>query len=438
MVYTFKGGVHPHDSKENTAQKAIEKLESTDTYIYPLSQHIGAPCEPMVKVGDEVKIGQKIGDSDAFVSAPIFSSVSGKVTAVEMRPVTNGGEGMCIVIENDGKDEYAETVKPYPKSPEELTGEDLAQIARDAGIVGLGGATFPAHVKIRSAIGKVDTLIVNASECEPYITSDHRVMVEYTRDVLNGIKLVAATLKIKRVFIGIEENKPDAAKALSDAVGNNSKIKVRVLKTKYPQGGEKQLIKVLTGKELPGGKLPADVGCIVFNVETCRAIWNAYYTGMPVIQRIVTVSGSNVKVPKNLAVRVGTPIEKLFEACGGFIKTPYKIVIGGPMMGTAQNSLQVPVTKGVSSVLALDENDDRPDPVNSCIRCGRCVRACPMRLLPSIIGMHALHGNVAECEKQNIMDCIECGCCAYSCPANIPLVHIFRTTKQKIKDGVKK
>ena len=429
MAHSFRGGIHPDPHKETTAGRAIEALPAPPTVQIPMSMHIGVPAEPLVKAGEHVKMGQKIGDTDAFVSVPVHATVSGTVKSVGMALHPNGARVVSVIIENDGQDE----LEPLARAMEwqMMTQDEMIALIREAGIVGHGGAAFPTHVKIRSALGKVDTMIINAAECEPYITSDHRVMLEYADDVVAGIRILLRIFSRIRCIIAVENNKPDAVESLRRAIGADNRIKIDLLKTKYPQGGEKQLIRAVTGREVPPGKLPADAGCVVFNVDTVAAINRAFTQGLPDIQRVVTVSGSAITTPKNLLVRVGTPLSALVAACGGYREEPQKMVMGGPMMGVAQFSDEVPVIRGTNAFLAFSENEDRRvnDPV--CIRCGRCVQVCPMRLLPTYLYLYASHDMWDECERMHVADCMECGACTFECPGSLHLTQMFRVAKAK-------
>ena len=432
MAQPFFGGIHPNDKKAATNKKPIEKLPPPQQVVIPMSLHIGAPCRPSVSVGDHVNLGQRIGEATAFVSAPIHASISGTVTAIEPRPHFNGTDMLSVVIENDYKDTLDPSIKPA-EHPEDLTAEELTEIVKNAGIVGLGGATFPTHVKISSGLGKVDTVIVNAAECEPYNTSDHRILLEYPEEVIGGARLLARLFQVDKVHIGIEDNKRNAAQLLQQRIAEeNAPVVVDVLHTRYPQGAEKQLCQSITGRQVPPGGLPAAIGCAVFSVDTTAAIWRAVYQGMPVIRRIVTVSGSGVMEPKNLECRIGTPLSCLFDACGGLSETTYKILMGGPMMGNAQHTADVPVGKCTNAVLAFAREEERTSPHPTCIRCGRCADVCPMHLQPVFLYQYAQRDMLPELEAGHVMDCIECGACTYICPGRLHLVHAFRTAKQKI------
>ena len=436
MAQAFFGGVHPNDMKAATNEKAIEKLEAPAEVVIPMSMHIGAPCKPIVAVGDKVKIGQRIGEPGGFVSAPIHASVSGTVKAVEPRPYSMGGTMMSVVIENDFQDTVSEDVKPAA-DPENLTGEQLVEIVKNAGIVGQGGATFPTHVKISSALGKVDYVIINAAECEPYITGDHRTCLERPDQVIKGATVLAKCFGLDKVYIGIEANKQNAADVLNEKIRElNAPVVVEVLHTRYPQGAEKQLVQAVSGRQVPSGKLPADAGCCIFNLNTTCAIYRAVYEGMPVVSKIVTVSGSGVIEPKNIECPIGTPISKLFDACGGLKDDTYKLIMGGPMMGLAQYSVDVSVGKGTGAMLAFAGDEEKYVAEPQCIRCGKCVGVCPMRLEPVFMYKYLEKGDVDT--WQNVlhgMDCIECGACAYTCPARLPLTHMFRMGKQKVNNA---
>lgn len=435
MVYTFRGGIHPgpHSDpgyKAATNTKPIELLPAPDQVILPVSMHIGAPASPIVKVGDIVDMGQTIAEAGGFVSAPVHATVSGKVVAVEPRPHSNGSKVMSIVIENDHEDRLHESVHPYDF--DSMSNDDRIELIRSAGMVGHGGATFPTHVKIKSGIGKVDTIIVNAAECEPYITSDHRLLLERPEEVVGGLKMLVKILEVKTAIIGIEVNKEDTFAGIEKLIGDDPVLKLYPLKCKYPQGAEKQLINATTGREVPSGKLPADAGCAVFNVDTVGAIYRRFTTGMPVVRRVVTVSGSAIAEPKNLECRIGTPLEKLVDACGGFKEPPNKLLMGGPMMGNAQFSLEPTVIKGTNAFLAFCGDEDKRVAEPNCIRCGKCIGACPMHLLPMYMNVYGKLNDLDTSVEVGMLDCIECGSCAYICPARIPLVQQFRLTKGKI------
>lgn len=436
MAYTFRGGIHPDDQKAATNKKAIEPMAPPKQVVLPVSMHIGAPAKPVVKKGDQVFLGQLVAEAGGNVSANIHATVSGTVVDVAPRPHPNGSKVLSVVIEND----FQDTPDPslHPLDMDAMTQEEIINAIREAGIVGHGGATFPADVKIRSGLGKADTLILNGAECEPYITSDHRVMLEQTDDVILGIKILLKALGLQKAKLAVEENKADVFSHVEKLLPTDGSIELCRLKTKYPQGAEKQLIFALTGREVPSGKLPADAGCVVFNVDTCATIARKFRTGMNDIRRIVTVSGSAITAPKNLEVRVGTPIGEVIEAAGGFKEEPNKILMGGPMMGVAQFDLTAPIFKGTNAILAFCGDEAKGSKTPSCIRCGRCVEACPMRLMPTYIYLYGEKGNLEACEKYDALDCIECGACTYVCPGKLPLVQGIRSAKQRILNARRK
>ena len=435
MAQAFFGGIHPNDQKGATNKKPVETLPPPARVVIPMSLHIGAPCTPCVAVGDEVTVGQKVGEAPAFVSAPVHASISGKVSAVEPRIHFSGVPVMSVVIENDFNETPCPSLFPVP-DPDDLTPEQLAGIIKEAGIVGMGGATFPTHVKITSGLGKVDTVIVNASECEPYITSDHRILLEEPEAVLGGVKLLARIFGVDRVHIAIEQNKSNAAGMLKLKIEEEkAPAVVDVLPTRYPQGAEKQLCQSITGRQVPPGALPASIGCAVFNVVTTAAIYNAVYHGKPVTHRVVTVSGSGVNEPKNLLCPIGTPIGDLLDACGGVKQQTFKILMGGPMMGHAQFDMTAPIGKGTNAILAFADKEERTVEHPACIRCGKCISVCPMRLQPVFLYQYEAAGMLPELEAAHVMDCIECGACTYICPGRLHLVQAFRAGKQKLNNA---
>ena len=434
MAFSFFGGVHPKENKFYACDIPIQEFPEPDILIVPMSQHIGASCTPLVKKGDLVKVGQKIGDH-AGLCAPVHAPVSGKVKSVEMKPHTSGTTMTSVVIENDHLGTLHEDVKPRTQEEvDALTPEELMEIIHEGGIVGMGGATFPTHVKLSSAIGKVDTIIVNAGECEPYIVADDRLCREYPGELISGLKVIMKILGLNTAHIGIEDNKPEAVRALKAKLSAKDGIVVDVLPAKYPQGAEKQLIYAVTGREVPSGGLPAAVGCAVFNAATCKAIHDVVYEGMPLIKRVVTVSGDIVMEPKNLIVPIGTSFNDLLEAVG-ISENPYKVLSGGPMMGAAQFDLSVPVIKGTNAMTILGHKNRFAVNNAHCIRCGKCMEVCPMGLMPLKMYQAARDWDVAEMKNYDLMDCIECGCCAYTCPATIPLVQAFRAGKQRIRNA---
>ncbi len=434
MAFSFFGGVHPKENKFYACHKEIELYPAPDVVVIPMAQQIGAPCKPLVKKGDLVTIGQKIGDNQGLC-VPVHASVSGKVKAVEMRPHTNGTNVMSVVIENDRKNTVCPDCKPRTQEEvDALSAEELIAIIREGGIVGMGGATFPTHVKLSGGIGKVDTVIVNAGECEPFITSDDRLCREMPEELISGLKIVMNILGVKEGHIGIEDNKPEAIRSLQAHLSDDDHITVDVLPAKYPQGAEKQLIYAVTGREVPSGGLPAAVGCAVFNAATCKAIHDVVYEGMPLVKRVVTVSGDIAMDAKNLLVPIGTRFIDLMD-CVGFGESPYKVLSGGPMMGVTQYDLTVTVIKGVNAVTMLGRKNYHAVEDSRCLRCGKCIDACPMKLMPVMMYKAMQTNDPQEMLDSNLMDCIECGCCAYVCPASVPLVLGFRSGKQVIRNA---
>ncbi len=432
----FFGGVHPNDRKTLTCEKAIEPLPAPKQVVIPMSMHIGAPCAPLVKKGDAVTVGQKIGETTGL-GVPVHASVSGTVAAVEPRPHPNGTNVMSVVIENDFQDTLCPEIVP-PENPDSLSGEELTKLIREAGISGMGGATFPTDVKISSGLGKLDTIIVNAAECEPFITSDDRLLRETPERVLRGLRILLKIFGLQKGYLGVEANKKAAIEILRGLCPPGGDVELRVLKTRYPQGAEKQLIQTITGRQVPPGGLPAAVGCGVFNAATCAAIHDAVYLGMPLVRRAVTVTGSAIKTPKNFLAPIGTPYTDMIAAAEGFQADPYKVLTGGPMMGIAQFDLSVPVIKGTNAITCFSQKDNQEVRTPHCIRCGRCVSACPMHLMPLYMYQAERKNNIDELNRRNIGDCIECGSCAYICPARIPLVQSFKNAKVKVREAAAK
>ena len=419
-LLTFKGGIHPDDGKRLAKDKAIVEVKPKGNLIYPLSQHIGAPASPIVAVGDHVKKGQKIAEAGGFVSAPIYASVSGTVKAIEPHFSPTGAKVNCIVVENDGMYEEAEygSVKPL----EEMTKEEILNAIGEAGIVGMGGAGFPTRVKLSpKEPDKIDFVIANCAECEPYITADYRRMLEDPELLVGGMKVILSLFDNAKGIFGVEDNKPDCIEKLRELTQNEPRMEVMALKTKYPQGAERQLIYAVTGRAINSTMLPADAGCVVDNVETIINIYQAVTKGIPSMERVVTVSGDAVNEPGNFKVLFGTNQMELIEAAGGFKNEPEKVISGGPMMGFAMFTLDVPVTKTSSSVLAFVKDPVKRLEETACINCGRCVDACPSRIIPSRLAAYAEHHDEAAFVKQNGLECVECGSCSYVCPAKRPL-----------------
>ena len=434
MAFTFRGGMHINDYKY-TASEAIQKLPSPKKVTVPLSQHIGAPCSPTVNVGDTVDKGQIIGTVEQGLGCPVHATVSGKVTAIDEVWTPSGRKVRRIVIENDGEERLWPEIKPGKLDLDNVTPDQCMEAVRLAGISGMGGATFPTYAKIASALGKVDKIIINGAECEPFVTADHRLILENPKKIILGLKLLMRVFGLEKGMIAIEDNKMDAVETLRRELGDDTSIEVKVMKTKYPQGDERQLIYALTGQELKAGKLPADLGCVIFNVETCYNIYRALDEGMPLIERIVTVTGDAVNTPKNILAPLGTPMSELIEFCGGFKSKPAKIVMGGPMMGVAQWDINAPVTKGTNGILVFSEKfaPKVKDPY-ACLHCGKCVTVCPMHLMPLYLAQFAKNTDYEMCEKFGIMSCVECGSCAYVCPGRVPIVQFVRMTKAKINE----
>ncbi|MEW6600186.1 MAG: electron transport complex subunit RsxC [Nitrospirota bacterium] len=430
---TFERGIHPKYRKELASGKSITQANLPQRIVVPVSQHIGAPAKPEVNIGDEVKRGQVIGSTTGFVSSPVHSSISGKVTAIADFPTSVGRMVQSIVIESDGKDE-AVAYKEHPDYMN-LSADEIKTIIKDAGIVGMGGAAFPTNVKLSPPKEKsIDTVIINGAECEPYLTADHRLMVEHPKEVVEGLKIIMKSLGVNEGHIGIEENKPDAIAAMNSAVSGESNIKVWPLEIKYPQGAEKMLIKAVKGREVPSKGLPMDVGVVVQNVGTALAVYEAARFGKPLIERVVTVTGNGIKEPKNMMVRIGTLMSDVIEQCGGLVDGAVKVISGGPMMGFAQWTLDVPVVKGTSGILVLAEDEYvSADQYSACIRCGSCIDVCPMGLNPSILSIYAEKGFYEDAKANNLFDCFECGSCAYVCPAKRPMVQFIRLAKSQVK-----
>ncbi len=425
----FAGGVHPNDSKALSASASIERLPAPEKVYIPLRQHIGAEATATVKAGDLVKKGQLIAESAGFVSANIHASTSGEVVGVVDYQHPTFGNVKSIHIKSDGQDQWMDGL-PMSRVWNTMSAEDTMAAISAAGIVGMGGATFPAHVKLSPPKDKVvDTFILNGAECEPYLTSDYRAMLEMSDDIVEGIKIVAKMLNIANVYIGIEDNKKDAVAKMQEAV-KGTNFKVVCLPTRYPQGGEKMLIKAITGKELGSGKLPSDLGVIVHNVGTMKAVADAVTKGIPLIERVCTVTGDAMKTPKNVIIKIGTTLQDIIDMCGGFKSEPEKIILGGPMMGFAQANAAAASIKGTGGILALTKNEVNNDKESNCIRCGRCVEACPMGLVPSMLSLLGQKSFYEEAKTDySLLDCMECGSCVYVCPAKRNIVQYVRYMK---------
>ena len=428
-LLTFKGGVHPNDGKSLAKDQPIKELLPVGDLVYPLSQHIGAPANPVVAVGDRVLKGQKIAEAGGFVSAPIYASVSGTVKAIEPHFNATGSKVNCIVVENDGA--YEEAKHLPAKSLEELSKEEILERIGEAGIVGMGGAGFPTRVKLSpKEPEKIDYVIANCAECEPYITADYRRMLENTEDLVNGMRVVLKLFDNAKGIFGVEDNKKDCIAALREAVKDEPRMEVMELQTKYPQGGERQLIYATTKRAINSKMLPADAGCVVDNVETMIGISNAVLRGIPSMERVVTVSGDAVAQPSNFKVLFGTNQQELVDAAGGFTSEPEKIISGGPMMGFSMFTLDTPITKTTSSILGFKEDIVSKQQTSACINCGRCVDACPIRLIPSRLADHAEHHAEEAFVKLEGLECIECGSCSYVCPARRQLKQSIGSMKK--------
>lgn len=433
---TFKGGVHPYDGKDISRDKAITELIPEGDIVIPLSQHIGAPAVSLVKKGDRVLVGQLIGEAGGFISANVHSSVSGTVKGVEKRRLANGGMADCVIIENDGLYEETEYEK---KVLSELSDEEIRERVKQAGVVGMGGAGFPASVKLTPKNPEsIEYIIVNGAECEPYLTSDYRRMLEEPEKLKEGLQVILKLFPAAKGYIAIEDNKPQAILVMTETVKDCDRMEVKPVKTKYPQGGERALIYATTGRQINSSMLPADAGCIVHNVDTVVSVYNAVIEGKPLIKRIVTVTGEAVQNPQNFYVRIGTSYNQLLSAAGGLKSDAAKYISGGPMMGFAMMSLDVPVTKGTSSLLVLSKDDVRDTEESPCIRCGRCAEVCPGRVMPSKLAALATKGNKEAFVKYGGMECCECGCCSFICPAKKPLTQSIKSMRKQILEDRKK
>ena len=428
--HTFKGGIHPYDGKELSKDKAISSILPKGDLVYPLSQHIGAPAVPIVEKGEHVLVGQKIAEAGGFVSAPIHASVSGTVKGVEKHLTVTGNLADCIVIENDGK--YEEIVWPERKPLEQMTPKEILEIVKEAGIVGMGGAGFPTHVKLSpKEPEKIDYVIANCAECEPYLTSDYRRMIENPELLVGGMKVFLQIFPQAKGVIAVEDNKKDAIEYLEEAA-KDSNIQVVPLKTKYPQGAERMLIYAVTGRKLNSSMLPADLGCVVDNCDTVVSLYRAVVQGRPLMHRIVTVTGDAVQDPRNFSVCTGTCYRELLEAAGGLTTKPEKIISGGPMMGFGLYSLDVPVTKTSSALLCMTKDEVSRYEETACINCGRCVEACPEQLIPSRLAKFSNNGLAEAFESWHGLECVECGSCSFVCPARRQLAQSIKTMKKQV------
>jgi len=436
---SFRGGIHPPEHKGLTEDKPVERCALPQRVIIPLQQHTGSPAEPLVKAEERVRTGQKIGELTGFVSAAHHASISGEVTYVGPAPHPLGRKMLAVEISSDGKDDW---IPSRPLSEENLLAlspQQIRDIVAQSGVVGLGGAAFPTHVKLSPPSGKKLALyILNGAECEPYLTCDDRLMRERAKDLVAGLKLLMKAIGLNQAIIAIEANKPEAIAALRDKVAKEPGISLKVVKVKYPQGAEKQLINALTGREVPPGGLPMDVGVAINNVGTAVAVADAVIRGKPLVERVVTVTGSAIAEPKNLLVRIGTPLSHLIEQCGGFKEQPAKVILGGPMMGVAQHSLDAPVIKGTSGIVALTREEVVSESYRACIRCGRCVKVCPVRVVPSKLGILVENLRFTEAKEANLMDCMECGSCVYVCPSNRPMVQWIKFGKSELKKAAER
>lgn len=436
-ILTFKGGVHPYDGKDLSKDEQIVEYNPQGEIAIAVSQHIGAPAKPIVSKGDSVKVGQKIAEAAGFISANVHSSVSGTVKAIEPRFMANGGKVDCIIIENDNNYEEIEYSKPKPL--DKLTPDEIRDLVKEAGVVGMGGACFPTNVKLSPKNqDDIDYIIVNGAECEPYLTSDYRRMIEEPEVLIEGLKVVLKIFPKAKGVIGIEDNKPAAIKKLKELVKNEDRIEVKQLYTKYPQGAERMLIYAITGRKINSSMLPADVGCVVDNVDTLFAIRDAVIEGKPLINRVITVTGDAISSPKNFLVRIGTNHRELIEAAGGFKVEPEKVISGGPMMGIAMSNLDVPVLKGSSALLCMEHDMVSSVEETSCINCGRCVSVCPGHVLPSRLADLSIRGDMEQFEKMNGLECCECGCCSFVCPAKRNLTQAIKSMRKQVLASKKK
>jgi len=431
--FTFRHGVHPPELKELTEHIRIRRMPYPDEVVLPLRQHTGKPAKLIVRVGERVERGDKIADADGFISAPVHASASGVVEEIGIWPHPDGTYDTAVRIKVDPYSAQVARPRLVPEW-EGLTAEQIRQAVQDAGVVGLGGAAFPTHVKLAPPKDKkIEVLILNGCECEPYLTTDHRTMVEYPERVHMGVRIMMRCLGVDRAMIGIEKNKPDAIEALSATLPQDLDVTVHPLTVKYPQGAEKMLIEALTGKEVPSGKLPLDAGTVVQNVASVATIAEVFETGLPLVERIVTITGHGIRKPSNLIVPVGTKLQDLLEMCDGMTEDAFEIVFGGPMMGAAQANLDVPMLKGTTGVVVLTAAQCKSRHSYSCIKCGHCLDSCPVFLNPQLLGSLAKAERWEEMDENHLMDCMLCGCCSYTCPSNIPLSQMFQLARAALR-----
>lgn len=429
----LKKGLHLYEGKELSKDYPLTKINASQIMVYPLSQHLGKPASEAVKVGDRVLKGQLIARADGFISAPIYSAVSGTVKAIKNNPVINGSSPKSIIIENDGLDEAVEGFG-VKRNPDDFSNQEIIDIIRDAGIVGLGGAGFPTYVKLTpKSPENIDTIIINGCECEPYLTIDHRVMLEKSKEILSAVRQVLRLFPGAKAIFGIEDNKPEAIHSVKGNIKPDDRIDVMALKTKYPQGGERSLIHSVTGRRINSKMLPADAKCIVLNASTCYAIYNALFLNIPLINRFMTISGDGVNTCANLEVPIGIDLQSVADFCGGIKDGIQKLISGGPMTGFALSSLDVPVQKTTASILAFMKDDIEGLEQSNCIHCGRCASVCPSNLVPQMMGKAVKMNDIDRFEALGGMECVQCGCCAYTCPAKIPLTHMFNLGKAEVR-----
>lgn len=440
MSHSFNGGVHPPEGKEFTEKKAVEEMPLGKEFIIPLSQHIGAPSKVLVEKEQEVKRGEVLSEAGGFVSVPVHSPVNGVVKKIDDFPNPVSGKGQAVLIERKEEDDdsWIESVQ-FNEKYIELSKKEMLDLIKAAGIAGMGGATFPTHVKLSPpADKKIDVLLLNGAECEPYLTADHRLMLENAEEIINGVKILNKVMGVERAIIGIENNKMDAVEVMKKASEGIKEIEVMAFHVKYPQGAEKQLIKAALNREVPVGGLPMDIGCVVSNVGTAKAVFDAVAWKKPLVSRVVTITGDSINDPKNLEIRIGTSFQEVIDYCGGLKEDVKKVIMGGPMMGMAQHNLEVPVVKGTSGILTLSEKSSYLPEEEPCIQCARCVEVCPMGLLPTTIARLSEFDRYEAAEEKGILNCIECGSCSYICPASRYLIQYIRYGKNKIMQEKKK